>query len=95
MKIYKQQLLNTVVEKLGEEYSKKIVENVVSTLIDTVAEMLTNGDSVSLTRFGTFGIKTRKERTLNNPITRTPMFVPEKLVPVFKASKTLKQLVRK
>lgn len=94
MKVYKQQLLDTVVEKLNGEYNKKVVRDVVETFIETIREVLFRGDFVSLAKLGTFKTKQRKERNMVNPITRQPMVVPEKVVPIFRAAKSLKELVK-
>lgn len=94
MKVYKQQLLDTVVEKLNGEVSKKVVRSVAEQFLTTICDMLANGDAVSLAKFGTFKPHLRKERRMNNPATRQPMIVPETVVPMFRASRSLKQLLK-
>ena len=43
--------------------------------------------------FGTFEVKTRKERKGRNPKTQEEMVIPASKAPVFKAGKALKDMV--
>jgi DNA-binding protein HU-beta len=94
MKLYKKQLLEKVIQRMGKQCDKKIVQSVVKEFIDVMGESLQNGDSVTLVNFGTFNTAPRKERVINNLITGKPVKIDGRTVPVFKAAKALKELVK-
>ena len=56
---------------------------------------LRQGEKVQLSGFGTFEIKAREARIGRNPHTREAIDIPATSVPVFKASKVLKDTVAK
>ncbi|MCW4152889.1 HU family DNA-binding protein [Halomonas sp. 18H] len=62
-------------------------------MVDTVADSLKKGDSVSLVGFGTFTVKERAARTGRNPQTGEPIQISAAKVPSFKAGKALKDSV--
>ncbi len=62
-------------------------------MVDTVADVLKNGDQVVLVGFGTFVVKERAARTGRNPKTGDPIQIPAAKVPAFKAGKALKDAV--
>lgn len=65
-------------------------------LLETVQEALVKEEKVQLVGFGTFEVRTRKEREGRNP--RNPeekIHIPASKAPVFKAGKTLKEAVNK
>ncbi len=63
---------------------------IIDVILDTIIESLVEGDKVELRGFGNFYTKTRAARTARNPKTGEQVFVPEKKIPAFKASKALK-----
>ena len=54
-----------------------------------------NGEKVQLSGFGTFDVKSREARTGRNPHTKAAIEIPATRVPVFKASKAMKDLIGK
>ena len=54
-----------------------------------------NGESVSVSGFGTFEVKKRLERIMVNPSTGQRMIVPPKLVLNFKPSASIKEELKK
>ncbi|MCG6657219.1 HU family DNA-binding protein [Halomonas campisalis] len=62
-------------------------------MVDTVADSLKNGETVSLVGFGTFSVKERAARTGRNPQTGEPIQISAAKVPTFKAGKALKDSV--
>jgi len=73
--------------------SKKDTGVVVNLVLDNISMALSRGDKVELRGFGSFRVKQRRSRRARNPRTGTSVFVPAKLVPIFKASNELKSLV--
>lgn len=80
-------------EKSG--ITKKDAERVLNAAIDTITASLVAGDKVQLSGFGVFEVKEREARVGRNPHTRQSIEIPATRVPVFKASKALKDTVGK
>jgi DNA-binding protein HU-beta len=89
----KSQLINIVSEKV--DMKKKDVELVVDTMINTIYSTLKSDDKVTISGFGTFETKFRRERNGVNPKTGEKITVTEATLPVFKAGKTFKEEVAK
>jgi DNA-binding protein HU-beta len=81
-----------VAEQTG--VSKKIARQVIEAALDLIADRLTDGEKVVLTGFGTFEMRTRRERRGVNPQTRQPMTIAASKTPGFSASNNLKDAVR-
>ncbi|MBE6038473.1 MAG: HU family DNA-binding protein [Anaerofustis stercorihominis] len=75
------------------DMSRKDVEKIVTSMLDTVTETLKNGDRVSLVGFGTFEAKQRASREGINPRTKERIVIPATKSPTFKAGKVLKEEV--
>ncbi len=73
--------------------TKKQATVAVDTIIDSIKDALTKGESVRLVGFGTFSVKDRKARTGRNPQTGEALEIKAKKVPVFSAGKGLKDAV--
>jgi integration host factor subunit beta len=67
------------------------VENIVNAILDTIADALARGDRVELRGFGAFSVKKRDARTGRNPRTGETVPVGEKVIPVFKTGKEMRQ----
>ena len=89
----KTELIAAVAEKAG--LTKKDAERVVNATIETITESLIKGDKVNISGFGIFEIKNREARVGRNPRTKEQIEIPAAKLPVFKASKTLKDSVAK
>ena len=89
----KTELIAAVAEKTG--LTKKDAERVVNATVDTIAESLVKGDKVAVSGFGNFEVKTREARVGRNPRTKETIQIPATRLPVFKASKALKDAVSK
>ena len=75
--------------------SKKDTERVLNAAIDAITANLSKGEKVQLSGFGTFEVKARDARVGRNPHTKESIEIPATNVPVFKASKALKDTVSK
>lgn len=73
--------------------SKKDAERIVNAAIDAITASLVNGEKVQVSGFGIFEVKNRDARVGRNPATKETIQIPASKVPVFKASKALKDAV--
>ena len=89
----KTELVAVVAEKTG--LTKKDAERVINATVDTITETLAKGDKVSLSGFGIFEVKAREARVGRNPRTKETIEIPATRLPAFKASKALKDAVKK
>jgi DNA-binding protein HU-beta len=74
--------------------TKKASEVALEALVSSVSEAMENKDKVVLVGFGTFEVRERAARTGRNPRTREEIKIPATSVPVFKAGKGLKELLK-
>lgn len=88
----KTELIGVVAEKA--EMSKKDTEKVVSAVFESIMDGLSKGDKVQLVGFGTFEVRERKQREGRNPATGETITIPALNVPVFKAGKAFKEIVK-
>ena len=83
-------------EKLAEakDLTKKDATEVVNFLLEEISSTLKDGGNVELAGFGKFEVKERAAREVRNPQTGETIAIAASKVPSFKASKTLKDLVK-
>jgi nucleoid DNA-binding protein len=62
--------------------------------LEGVKGALKKGESVGLVGFGTFNVSKRSARIGRNPQTGATLKIPARKVPVFRAGKGLKDIVR-
>ena len=86
------QMVDAVHEKMGG--TKKSAEDLVDLVFNTITNELKNGGGGSITGFGVFAVKQRKEREARNPRTGEAVHVPAMKAPKFRAGKGLKEAVR-
>lgn len=89
----KTELIAVVAQNAG--MTKRDAERVVNATVDAITESLAKGDKVQLSGFGIFEVKEREARVGRNPRTQTTIEIPATRLPVFKASKALKDTVAK
>ena len=89
----KTELIAAVAQSAG--LTKKDTERVLNAAIDTITAALVSGEKVQLSGFGAFEVKEREARIGRNPHTKEAIEIPATKVPVFKASKALKDTVAK
>ena len=87
----KSQLVSAIAE--SAEIPTIKAEKALGAAIDSIIDALTQGGSVSLVGFGSFGVKKRAARKVRNPRTGKEMTIDSRLVPFFKAGKNLKEAV--
>ncbi|MFN7901684.1 MAG: integration host factor subunit beta [Holosporales bacterium] len=83
--------LVTTLAALHPDFSLRVLDDVVNTLLDTIVDSLANGKRVELRGFGTFSIRHRDARQGRNPRSGESVAVAAKTVPFFKAGKQLRQ----
>ena len=83
-------------EKLAEakDLTKKDATEVVNFLLEEISSTLKDGGNVELAGVGKFEVKERAAREGRNPQTGETIAIAASKVPSFKASKTLKDLVK-
>jgi len=87
----KAELIAQVAEK--SDLTKKDAERAVTSMLAAVEEALSRGDRVQLVGFGTFEIRERAARKGRNPQTGQEIDIAATRVPVFKAGKSLREVV--
>jgi DNA-binding protein HU-beta len=90
--VNKSELVDLVAEKAG--MSKKDSEKAVKAVLDSITDGLVGGDKVQLVGFGTFEVRSRKEREGRNPATGEKIKIKALKVPAFKPGKALKEKVK-
>lgn len=73
---------------------KAAVLTVVEDFMKVVKEAMADGNNVYLRGFGSFVVKTRKEKTARNISRNTAIKIPEHKVPTFKPSKVFLEDIR-
>lgn len=85
-------LVDEVTKVVGK---KKVAEDAVNCVLDSIAASLHKGDKVTLIGFGTFSVIKRAARIGRNPQTGKALKIKAKKVPKFVAGKKLKDTVAK
>ncbi len=88
----KTDLVEKVASKTG--LTKKAASDALEAMLETVTEALAKGDKVTVTGFGTFLVRARRERMGRNPQTGAPLKIPATKIPAFTAGKALKVAVK-
>ncbi len=88
----KSEFVKKVSEKTG--FTQKDTEKFFKAHNDTIMETLSEGEKIQVVGFGTYETRERKEREGRDPRTGKVVFIPATRVPVFKAGKALKDVVK-
>ena len=83
-----------LVQKLCSDFpdlSQREVENVVTSLFDSITDQLARGGRVELRGFGAFSTRQRDGRIGRNPRTGESVSVDAKRVPYFKPGKEMRE----
>lgn len=89
----KSELITLAAQNAG--MARKDAERLINAAIDAMTAALASGDKVQLSGFGSFEVKDREARMGRNPHTKEAVEIPATKVPVFKASKVLRDTVAK
>lgn len=81
-----------LIDKLSQstELNKSSATRAVEAVLDIITGTLREGDSVTLSGFGTFSVSSRMQRTGRNPRTGEMITIPASKAPKFKSGKGLK-----
>ena len=84
-----------LIDKVAQsaDMNKTSASRAVEAIFDTIAASLKEGDSVTLTGFGTFSVSNRSARNGRNPRTGETITIAASRNPKFKAGKGLKDAV--
>ncbi len=88
----KKDLIEVVAKKAN--LTNKAARDSVQTTFNTIRDSLKRGEKVVITGFGTFSIRSRKQRVGRNPKTGDKITLSARKAPGFTAGKTLKKAVR-
>lgn len=88
----KADIVNEISRSTGLE--KAAVLATVEKFMEVVKDSMANGNNVYLRGFGSFIIKTRKEKTARNISQNTSIRIPEHKVPAFKPSRVFLDQVK-
>ena len=87
----KKDLINSVYMQIG--FSKKISENLLESILDSLIINLKKNKKIKISKFGTFSLRKKKSRIGRNPITKEKKIISDRNVVLFKPSKEFKNLV--
>ena len=87
-------LIGNIIEK-NQFVSKADVEDSITLILNSVSNALAKGDRVELRGFGSFSTRKRSARIARNPKTGKSISVENKFHPYFRASKSLKETIKK
>jgi len=87
----KTELIQAISEKSG--LNKKSSEAALNATLCVIEDALKADEKVVLVGFGTFEVRKRAERKGRNPQTSQEIQIPASKAPVFKAGKSLKDLI--
>ncbi len=90
MTITKADLIETIARQMAPNITKRDVGRIVQLFIDELCRALQEGNRVEIRGFGVLATKLRKPKLARNPKTKVPVNIPPRRVPVFKASRLLK-----
>ncbi len=88
----KADIVNEIARSTGIDRSS--VLDTVEKFMDVVKDSLANGENVYLRGFGSFIVKTRREKTARNISKNTTIVVPEHNIPAFKPARVFMDQVR-
>lgn len=89
----KADLIEQVHEAIGPGVTKKDCAAVVNAFLNAVKGAVVEGRHIEIRGFGTFKVRQRRTRMARNPRTGEAVRVPERMVPVFKPSRLLRDEV--
>jgi len=89
MAMTKLDIIQNVTDKLG--LSKRDSSRIVESVFEIMKEQLSKGNTVKISGFGNFVVKSKKSRKGRNPQTGSEMEITARKVLTFKSSQVLKK----
>tara|TARA_Y100000996_G_scaffold367972_1_gene314115 strand:- start:324 stop:623 length:300 start_codon:yes stop_codon:yes gene_type:complete len=87
----KKDIINSIYMQIG--FSKKISENLLDDIINVLIDNLIKNKKVKISNFGTFTVRSKKERIGRNPKSRESKVISNRNVVLFKPSTKFKDFV--
>ncbi len=87
----KKDIINSIYMQIG--FSKKISENLLEDVLNTIVDNLKINKKLKISKFGTFSIRNKKKRIGRNPLTQEKTVISDRNVVLFKPSNEFKDLV--
>jgi DNA-binding protein HU-beta len=87
----KGELVTSVAKKTG--LTKKETEVVLTAVLETIVDVISAGEKITLVGFGSFEARERKEKEGRNPQTGAKIYIPATRIPVFSVGKFFKERV--
>lgn len=87
----KKDLVNILAEK--SNLTKKESEEIITIILETIIETVSEGEKVTLVGFGSFEARERQARQGVNPRTGEKLLIPASRVPAFSVGKFFKDRV--
>ncbi len=81
----------TIYEEIG--LSRKDSSDILDMVLDEIVGELSNGNDVKLSSFGTFSLRSKKERSGRNPKTGVEAVISPRKVISFKPSQTMRKAI--
>ena len=89
----KKDIVNSLYMQIG--FSKKISENLLEDILESIIDNLKKYKKLKISKFGTFSIRSKKNRLGRNPKTKEKKIISERNVVLFKPSKEFKMYINK
>ena len=87
----KKDLINSIYMQIG--FSKKISENLLDDVLNTIIDNLKTNKKLKISKFGTFSVRSKKKRIGRNPLTKESKVISGRNVVLFNPSNEFKDLV--
>lgn len=85
----KAELISAVAKKTN--LTKKETELVLTTILETIIDVVASGEKITLVGFGSFEVRERKSREGRNPKTGEKIKIPASKLPAFSVGKFFKK----
>lgn len=89
----KADIVEIIFDKVG--LSKKEAQDILEVIFETIKNAVTEGESVKVSKFGTFNVRKKQSRRGRNPQTGEELEITPRRVLTFKASNQLKEIIGK
>jgi integration host factor subunit alpha len=89
MALTKIEIVNSIADQIG--FTKNHSFEIVEILLELIKKTLESGDDVTISNFGKFCVKEKRERRGRNPATGKDMILEPRKVVTFRCSRNLKE----